>query len=241
LDLFKKQYHRLLICDKEPSYRIKIISISLVFNFKEDLLAQRKYSVIVFDLGNVLLPFNYELAAKKLNKIDPGLGLRFWKYYTDNYHLHRGFERGDISEEDFLHKMLEALEYKISREVFFELYSKIFTVNEDVAGLLPELKKKYMLVLLSNTNTIHRKYGWQEYGFLKLFDKLILSYEVNALKPESAIYESVEKFTKKPPGEHIFIDDVEEYAESARKAGWDAVWFNGYENLIEEFKKRKIL
>jgi HAD superfamily hydrolase (TIGR01509 family) len=114
-------------------------------------------------------------------------------------------------------------------------------VNEDVAGLLPELKKKYMLVLLSNTNSIHQKYGWNEYEFLKLFDKLILSHEVNALKPEPAIYKKVEAFTRKPPEEHIFIDDIEEYAESAKKAGWEAVWFKNYENLVEEFKERKIL
>jgi HAD superfamily hydrolase (TIGR01509 family) len=202
---------------------------------------KRKYSVIVFDLGNVLLPFNYELALEKLNKIDPGLGSRFWKYYEENYHLHRGFERGDITEEDFLNKILAALENRVNRETFFELYSKIFTVNEDVAGLLPELKKKYMLVLLSNTNSIHQKYGWNEYEFLKLFDKLILSHEVNALKPEPAIYKKVEAFTRKPPEEHIFIDDIEEYAESAKKAGWEAVWFKNYENLVEEFKERKIL
>jgi len=204
-------------------------------------LAERKYSVIVFDLGNVLLPFNYELASEKLNKIDKGLGSRFWKYYKDNYYLHRGFERGDITEEDFLNKMLAALENKVSRETFFDLFSKIFTVNENVAALLPELKKKYMLVLLSNTNSIHQRYGWNEYGFLNMFDKLILSHEVNALKPEEKIYKSVEAFTKKPPGEHIFIDDIEEYAESAKKAGWEAVWFTGYENLVTELKKRKIL
>jgi FMN phosphatase YigB (HAD superfamily) len=50
------------------------------------------------------------------------------------------------------------------------IYSKIFTVNEDVALLLPELKKKYKLILLSNTNEIHREYGWKDYSFLKYFD-----------------------------------------------------------------------
>jgi putative hydrolase of the HAD superfamily len=137
--------------------------------------------------------------------------------------------------------MLNVLENKVDKKKFINDYSKIFTINEDVASLLPELKKKYMLVLLSNTDSIHKEYGWKDFTFLKYFDKLILSYEVHAVKPEEKIYRSVESFTNKPSNEHLFIDDISDYVKGAKNAGWDAVQFTGYEKLVSDLGQREIL
>ncbi len=201
----------------------------------------KKYSVIVFDLGNVLIPFDYSIAVNKLNKIEAGLGDIFMRLYKENYHLHRVFERGDMSENEFVDSMLNLVNHKIDAETFCEYYSKIFTINENVAALLPILKEKYTLILLSNTNSIHQQYGYQHYEFFKHFDKLILSHEVNAVKPEEKIYRVVEEFTKKPSEEHIFIDDVEEYTNGAKRIGWDAIQFIGYDDLVANLHKRKII
>lgn len=204
-------------------------------------MSKRKYSVVVFDLGNVLIPFDYKTALQKLNKIDGSLGDKFWKYYMENYKLHRDFERGDISEENFINKMLEVLENKVDRETFCNLYSKIFTENKDVTGLLPVLKKDYLLVLLSNTNSLHMEYGWKDYPFLKYFDKLILSHQVNSVKPERKIYLAVEEFTRKPSAEHIFIDDVREYVDAAVNLGWGGIKFDDPEQLIAELRAKGII
>jgi glucose-1-phosphatase len=202
---------------------------------------KRTYSVIVFDLGNVLIPFDYDIVLNKLNDIDNGLGNKFWKYYHDNYEIHRKFERGDLPEEEFIKIMLKVVENKIDKKTFCEYYSCVFTENREVSALLPLLKEKYTLVLLSNTNSIHREFGWKNYEFLKYFDKLILSHEVNALKPEEKIYRTVEAYTKKPSAEHIFIDDVEEYVNGAKSCGWDGIQFKNAEQLICDLKTREII
>lgn len=202
---------------------------------------KRKYSVIVSDLGNVLIPFNYNLTVERLEKVEKGLGKYFMDYYKDNYEIHRKFGRGEISGDDFINKMLNVLNHKVNTETFCEAYSKIFTVNKEVVDLLPKLKEKYTLLLLSNTDPVHRKYGWQDYEFINYFDKLILSYEVGSVKPENKIYKAAEKFTQKPPEEHLFIDDIKEYAEAAKNLGWDAIHFTDYKNLYDELKKREIL
>ncbi len=203
-------------------------------------MRKRKYSVIVSDLGNVLIPFDYNIAYNRLENIEKGLGQRFLDQYKENYNFHRSFERGEVSEEEFLTKLSGFINNKVDKQTLISIYSKIFTVNEDVVSLLPELKKKYKLVLLSNTNIIHQKYGWNEYGFLKNFDKLILSHEVGAVKPEEKIYRAVEDYTKLPSEEHIFIDDIYEYAEGAKKLGWDAIQFKSYAQLVDGLKARKI-
>ena len=200
-----------------------------------------RYSAIVFDLGNVLILFDYNIALNKLNRIENNLGNRFIEFYNTNYHLHRNFEKGILSESDFITKMLEAVDNKIDAETFCRLFSDIFTINKDVASLLPILKKDYKLFLLSNTNSIHQKYGWQKYEFLKYFDKLILSHEVRSIKPEEQIYREVEKASGFTSAEHFYIDDIQEYINAAKNIGWDAVQFVGYEKLLSDFKVKDII
>ncbi len=200
-----------------------------------------KYSVIVFDLGNVQIPFDYNILINRLNKTEAKLGDNFYSFYKNNYDIHREFERGKLSEDEFIKIMLNALGNKIDAETFCKFYSEIFIVNEDVVSLLPKLKKNYTLVLLSNTNSIHQKYGWGNYDFLNYFDKLILSHEVKSVKPEEAIYRAAENFSSKPSGEHFFIDDIFEYTEAAKKLGWGAAQFTSYNQLVNDLKKNNIL
>jgi glucose-1-phosphatase len=204
-------------------------------------MSDGKYSVIVSDLGNVILPFSYDIAVDKLELIEKGLGHKFLTFLKSNYDLHRRSERGEITSEEFIKIMLTALDHKVSAEGFCDIYSKIFVVNEPLVSLLAELRKRYKLILLSNTNKIHRDYGWGNYPFLKYFDKLILSFEVHAVKPEPEIYKAVELFTQLLPEEHLFIDDIAEYAEAAKKMGWDAIQYINFKKLEMELTKRKIL
>jgi len=202
---------------------------------------ERKISVIVFDLGNVLLPFDYNKLTTKLEKIESGLGQYFIDVYNSNYEYHKDYERGKISEEKFIERMLEILNYKIDSETFCKYYAGIFQKNDDVIALLPRLKKNYKLILLSNTDPIHKKYGWEHYDFLQYFDNLIVSHEAGAVKPEEKIYRAVENASGAPSEEHIFIDDIEKYVLAAKNLGWDGIHFASYSNLINELNSKNIL
>lgn len=201
----------------------------------------KTYSTIVFDLGNVLIPFDHNIWVENYNNIKPGLGEKYIQLYLTNYQVHRKFEAGKISEDEFINYNLNWLENRINKEQFLKYFSEIFTTNDEVIKLLPILKKDYKLVLLSNTNSIHKKYGWEKYSFLSYFDKLILSHEVGAVKPEEKIYKAVEEFTKESSETHIFIDDILDYVNAAKNLGWDAIQFKGYNILLESLRKRNII
>lgn len=204
-------------------------------------MSNRKYSAIVFDLGQVIVPFDYINFAEKVNKHKPRSGEKFLQLYKDNYSTHRDFEKGLLPEQEFISIMLNYLDHIIDGETFCKYWSDIFTPDEKVISLLPRLKQKYKLYLISNTNSIHKKYGFQHYEFLKLFDKLFLSHEMKHIKPEEEIYRAVEKISGFPSEEYIFIDDILEYVEAAKKIGWDGIQFIGYDDLVMNLKAREIL
>ena len=203
-------------------------------------MIKRKYSAIVFDLGQVIVPFDYKYFVEKVNKHKSGIGETFLELYNQNYSIHRNYEKGLITEAVFISKMLEYLDDCIDGETFCKYWSDIFSVDEKVVSLLPELKKRFKLFLISNTNSIHKKYGFEHYEFLKLFDKLFLSHEVGFIKPEKEIYQAVEKVSGFPSEEHIFIDDILEYVNVAKSLGWDGIQFLGYDDLVKNLKARNI-
>jgi len=199
-----------------------------------------KIEAIVFDLGNVLIPFDYKRLINAMNEIDAGLGDRFAQRYYDNYEVHRKYERWELSDDEFIGILTEWSENKIETERLKYIYADLFEENKETTAILPLLKERYKLVLLSNTNYIHKKYGWEKYGFLNNFDKLIVSHEIGAIKPEEKIYRAVEAFTNLPSESHIFIDDVAEYVEGAKKCGWSGIQFNNHDQLIADLKKNGI-
>ena len=203
-------------------------------------MTAHKYSVIVFDLGNVLVNFDYNIAVKKFDKIEPNLGKKFLEHHKNNYHIHREFEKGMISENEFINTVLAGVNHKMDSATFSKIYSDIFTPNNGVISLLPALKKKFKLILLSNTDPLHKKYGWMNYQFLSQFDHLVLSFEVGSVKPEEKIFSAVEALSKVPPQKHLYIDDIVEYVDAAKKIGWDAIRFLNYSQLFEELKSREI-
>lgn len=196
---------------------------------------------LVFDLGNVLIYFDWKIAEKRLNEIEDGFGTRTTKFLKENNSIIKDLEKGKLSEEDFLETIKSNLNSAIDKITIAKIFSEIFWENVELTKLLPDLRKNYNLFLLSNTNIIHRKFGWDHYNFLKNFDKLFLSYEIGHVKPEEEIYRFVLDSIKLNPAEVLYIDDIEEYVVAAKNLGWNAVQFKSNEKLIEDLKNFNVI
>jgi glycosyltransferase involved in cell wall biosynthesis len=88
--------------------------------------------------------------------------------------------------------------------------------------MLEGLRKRYRLLLLSNTNAIHFAMIRENYPMLRHFHDFILSYEVKAMKPNPAIYREAVARAGCDAGECFFTDDIRDYVEAARREGLDA-------------------
>src|SRR5258708_1229372 len=95
----------------------------------------------------------------------------------------------------------------------------IFSPNISLIKLLPQIKKKASLYLLSNTCEAHFQFIFKYHPFIHLFDGYILSYEAHARKPEVQIYDYALAKAKCKKEESFYVDDIEEYIHAANALG----------------------
>ncbi|MCX8010876.1 MAG: HAD family phosphatase, partial [Ignavibacteria bacterium] len=190
-----------------------------------------------FDLGNVLIFFDWSLPSKRLAEMNPKINFDFKKFFSDKIELIKNFEKGKIESSTFMGILESELQTGLPEKELAKIFSEIFTPNRLLLEKLGFLERNYSLYLLSNTNILHRDFGWGNYDFLKYFKKLFLSYEIGNIKPEKEIFEFVEKQIELKHSEFIYIDDILEYVETARAKGWNAIQFKNNEQLIDEMKK----
>ena len=94
----------------------------------------------------------------------------------------------------------------------------------DKCSLL-ELRKKYVVYLLSNTNEIHWQWSclhafrYKAFRAEDFFEHIYLSYEMKMAKPDADIFQKVLDETGILPNETLFIDDSEANCRTAEALG----------------------
>lgn len=195
---------------------------------------------VIFDLGNVILPFDFKrgYAAMQPHCRYPAEEIPKRISTTD---LVRRFESGQVPPRDFVRELSVLLELNVEYEEFCRIWSSIFLPDTLVPeSLLAALKKRYRLLLLSNTNAIHFEMVRQSYPLLRHMDAYILSHEVGALKPSPLMYQEAIARAGCRPQECFFTDDIPAYVEGARQIGIDAEQFQGLEKLEADLRARGV-
>jgi len=198
---------------------------------------------IYFDLGNVLLFFSHELACENVAKLT-GLTADTVRQVVFDSGLAWGYEDGTQSEEEFHQRFCDATARKPQLKEFIYAYSDIFTLNEPMVGLVQRLSDDgARLGILSNTSPGH----WHlvtdgRYPFLctEFFEVFGLSFELGCLKPKPEIYVKAAKLAGVDPHEIFFTDDRQDHVVAAQSAGFDAVQFVDYGQLMGELKSRSV-
>ncbi|MDA8123693.1 MAG: HAD family phosphatase [Deltaproteobacteria bacterium] len=187
--------------------------------------------LFVFDLGNVILPFDHAPIAAKLWERSEKKGVlspdRIFAYLFDREQgLINGYETGRLSSLHFFDRLRDHLGLVMTFEEFKTVWNPIFWENLQVKAAIGYLKAKgYPLFLLSDTNELHFTYIHEQYPIVHAFDEWILSFEVGVKKPEKRIYDVIfEKLTVERQ-EVFYIDDMERYVEAAREYGLQGMVF----------------
>jgi HAD superfamily hydrolase (TIGR01509 family) len=173
---------------------------------------------MLFDIGNVLLRFDFNLALNKLASQSAvrdaveALGL------IDRVKM--AYEDGQIDRAAFLRGAFDVLRFRGTEADFIAAWEDIFEPNAPMVALVDQLHGRFPLYILSNTNDIHLDYVRRRYGFFGRFDGGVLSHEARASKPGREIFEIVCRQCRLEPGSTFFIDDLLPNIETARALGF---------------------
>jgi putative hydrolase of the HAD superfamily len=182
-------------------------------------------TAIIFDLGGVLYDIDPKLSAEAFRR----LGIAdFNSYYSfkDQLTLFDKLEKGQVGKDEFCDSIRRISGLELSNEQIMEAWNALLVgMPLENIRLLKELKLKYKLFLLSNTNIMHLEHIQAEMktkglkSLDELFEKAFYSYQMSMRKPDSEIFDEVIKQSGLNAAETIFIDDGKENISGAEKVG----------------------
>ena len=199
-------------------------------------LAIHNISAVIFDLGRVLVPFDFDRFYNPLAALS-NLNTEEVRRRIAATGLIPRFESGLEQPEAFVKGICEVLGLQLTVEEFAPIWFAVFLPEALIPEqMLIQLRQRYRLLLLSNTNVLHFAGLMKGYPVLHHFDHYVLSHQIKAMKPDAAIYRRAVELAQCPAGECLFIDDLPENVAGAQHAGLQAVLFRSREGLQQDFK-----
>ena len=178
---------------------------------------------IVFDLGKVLLDFDYRIAAHALSTERGPAPEEIMRHFGSAPLLSR-YETGLMTTAHFFEETRKITGYAGSKEEFAAAFGDIFTPIHSMIDLHEQLRQHgFQTWIFSNTNELAVQHIRTKYPFFANFDGYVLSYEQKSMKPDSGIYDVVEKMTGCRSAEILYIDDRLENIEAGAARGWRVI------------------
>lgn len=201
---------------------------------------KKKYEYIVFDLGNTLIRFDHNISANKIAKASNVDAKKVYDTFFDSG-ITRPFERGALSPREFYVKASKCLGLDLPYRDFVDIWNDIFWEDREMCALARELKKRYKLILLSNISVLHFEHIRKKFSIIDIFDELVLSYRVGAIKPERKIFDEVVKRAGGNREGIFYIDDREDLVKEALRLGIESTRFENIAKLRKIMRKKGIL
>lgn len=188
-----------------------------------------------FDLGNVLLYFDHDLAFRRMAKI-AGVSPKQMRTAVMDTELQIAYETGHISGSEFVDRIAQHLDKTLSVEPILEAAADMFIANTHILPVLERVKKlRIPMGLLSNTCEAHWQWILQQRypQVVDWFSPVILSFEAKSMKPDHGIYEQAEQRAGVAPEHIFFTDDRADNIEAASSRGWQTQVFVNADRLMQ--------
>src|SRR5580658_1942282 len=189
-------------------------------------------SAVVFDLGKVLLDFDFGIAAAKMARKSKLTAAEVMQTLNQSALLHR-YESGQMTREQFAVEVCTACAFSGTLNEYYELFSDIFTEIRPMTALHATLRAhKVTTCIFSNTNDLAIGHIRRQFPFFANFDHYVLSYEQGVMKPGAAIYAEVERALGLAGEAIVYLDDRAENVEGGLLRGWRAILHETPEKTI---------
>jgi HAD superfamily hydrolase (TIGR01509 family) len=183
-------------------------------------MAPAAIDTVVFDIGWVLVRFNYQPIIDLL---------RARGCAVDD--LHAVLERAALADHEsgrlHGHGLLERLaglaREPVSHAELHAQWVGMFELDAPMLDLAHRLSEHHKVYLLSNIGDLHWAHLSREYRFHALGHGALPSYLAGAMKPHADIYAEAERRFALTPAATVFIDDRTDNIAAARARGWEGI------------------
>ena len=196
---------------------------------------------IIFDWGGVLIHLDRQRCTEAFAECGVQVGDELTNPYGHRRDL-MNFELGLMTVEEFHDTVRRVYGAHLTDEqIDYAWNALLIGIPTYKLDMLLELKKRYRLFLLSNTNALHWEEGRKQFDYKghqmeDYFDQIFLSHEIHELKPSPEAFRKVAEMTGIKPEETLFIDDLETSCKSAEALGFQTFcppantdWCSNYE------------
>jgi HAD superfamily hydrolase (TIGR01509 family) len=179
--------------------------------------------VVVFDLGKVLVDFDYSIAARRIaaRSTMPPQDIR---HFIDHSPLLFRYETGLMTRGEFFEEIRKTTGFLGDIDEFGHFFADIFSPMDDMIALHERLRQHGVpTFIFSNTNDLAIAHIRRNFPFFAKFSDYILSYEHGAMKPDAKLYEVVERVTRRKGKQILYLDDRIENAQAGIARGWHVI------------------
>lgn len=204
-------------------------------------VALSRPEVVVFDLGKVLVDFDYSIAARRIagrGRVDAVEVQRL----IDQSPLLFRYETGLMTRGEFFGEVCRATGFAGTMGTFEEYFADVFSPIERMVALHAAVRRSGVATcVFSNTNDLAIDHIRRNFPFFSEFDAHVLSFEHGSMKPQAGLYEVVERVTGCRGAVILYLDDRLENIEAGRGRGWQTIHHQTPEASIERVRGLQLI
>lgn len=193
-------------------------------------------NTIIFDIGNVLLDFDYmkhfrSLFDEETAQTIANISIRKLEVWLE-------MDRGVLSYDEAVNLVVQGAPHleKEIRLAIRALYDRVESYPYAVDWVRSLKERGYRVYILSNFGEKPFASCKPRMPFLEYVDGQVISYEVQRVKPEAAIYQALcDKFAIAPQNA-VFIDDSAINIAGAKAFGLNTILFSSYTDAMAQLK-----
>jgi putative hydrolase of the HAD superfamily len=203
-------------------------------------MAPRCPKAVIFDIGRVIV------------RLQPALTLQPLAAHTSQGHTPQqiwmdiqsdprweDWQEGRMEPREWHRHLTQRFQISLGFEEFCRVWNSALRPETILReNLFVNLSRRCRLAVLSNTDPLHSTLLEAQFSFLRHFPTRIYSWRVGASKPSATIYRAALRAVGVEAGEALYVDDVSEYVQAARRLGLDAIHFETPAQLSEELIRR---
>jgi glucose-1-phosphatase len=190
---------------------------------------------LIFDIGNVVIPFDWQPFQHRLQAELKNLTLDVEKEFRD---LVIRLDIGEMTGERFAQVAIRMIGFQGGEVEFIGIWNSIFSSNPPMERTIVALKKRFPLYLLSNTSDLHLAYLMRNRVVLQHFVDGVYSFRAKCAKPDRKIFETAIKQFRLRPENSAYIDDLPANVRSASDLGFKAIQYDLAKHT--EFEQRLV-